>query len=75
MDAIFKVIETIGKAFGAVLDFIVKLVQDLIFIVEMMAELAPQIPAWYTWFPPVLLYTFGLCISVAIIYKIIGRDS
>lgn len=74
MDAIFKVFETIGRAFEAVLDFIVKMIQDLIFIVEMLAELAPQLPAWYTWFPPVLWYTFGLCISVAIVYKIAGRD-
>lgn len=74
MAAIGKFLETIGQAFMAVIDFVVKMVQDLIFIVEMLAELAPQIPAWYTWFPPVLWYTFGLCISVAIVFKIVGRD-
>lgn len=74
MESIFKVFESIGGAIQAILDFVVKFVQDLIFAIKLLAELAPQLPAWYTWFPPVLWYTFGCCISLAIVYKIAGRE-
>lgn len=73
MSAIVEFLTGIGDAILAFVTFITDIVADLIWFVELLVELIPAMPAFWTWLPGGLAYILGLCISVVVILRILGR--
>ena len=74
MEAIIKFFETLGQAFMAIINFVVKFVSDLVYIVQLLGEFSAAAPAWFTWIPPVAAYVIVLTLAVIVVLRLAGRD-
>ena len=74
MGVIIDFLSGIGQAISAIFQFIVDLVQDLIWFIAFLVELIPAIPALFTWLPAGLVTTLVVGISVVVILRVIGRS-
>lgn len=74
MDAIITFFQTLGNAFSAIIDFVVRFFSDLIYLIELLVEFAAAAPGWYTWIPPIVAYIISLTLSLIVVLRIAGRD-
>ncbi len=72
MSAIFDLLHGIGQAFTAIVNFVVDMVQDLVWLAQTLTDLAPAIPAFFTWLPPTVGGALYTCIGVAIVLRLLG---
>lgn len=74
MDALIGFFEGIGQAITTAISFLVAMVADLVWLIQMLFWALGQIPSFFSWIPPgfsaLIIGTFA---AVAI-YKILGRE-
>ena len=58
----------------AVVDFVISLVEDLIFVVSLLAQFVLKIPSLIGFFPTAVVSVLVITFSIVIIYKILGRE-
>lgn len=64
----------IGEAILSVIDFIISLFKDLVYMIQMLADVVVNIPTYFSWLPGEILAILIALISVVVIYKILGRE-
>ena len=64
----------IGEAILSVIDFIISLFKDLVYMIQMLADVVVNIPNYFSWLPGEILAILVALISVVVIYKILGRE-
>lgn len=74
MSAIISFFETLGNAIIAFIDFIIDIFRDLIWLIEMLAELSPAAPSFLTFLPAGFAYLLTLTLSIVVILRILGRS-
>ena len=74
MDAILKFFQGIGNAIISVIDFVIGLFKDLIYMIQLLGQVVLNLPSYFSWLPTQLLSIFLVIISVVVIYKILGRE-
>lgn len=74
MGVIIDFLSGIGQAISAIFQFIVDLVQDLIWFIAFLVEMIPALPALFTWLPAGLSVILAIGIAIVIILRIIGRS-
>ena len=75
MTALFDILSAIGETIVGVIDFVISLFMDLVYIVQLLGSILLQIPSFFaTWLPPEIAALIVLAITVASVYKIAGRD-
>ncbi len=74
MQSILDFLKGIGDAFLALIDFIVALVADLIYLVQLVGETMVALPDYFSWLPSTVTTSILLIISIVIIYKVLGRE-
>lgn len=73
MNAIISFLGGIGSAITSAFGFLLDLVLDLVYVVRLLGRLLRAIPMFLSWLPPPILVIVTAAISVAVIFKIIGR--
>lgn len=73
MNAIVAFFEGIASAVSGAIDFLLGLVFDLVYVVQLLGRFLRIVPSFLTWLPPELLSIVLVAITIAVIYKIIGR--
>ena len=74
MQAIIDFLNQLVDAVNAVIDFVVKFVQDIVYVVGLIGDFIVYIPNFFGWLPASLLSILVLVFSVVAIYKILGRS-
>lgn len=74
MQAIFDIFTQIGDFFTTLFDIVVKLVSDIIYIVELLANLVPNLSVFLGWLPSTCIAILVSTFAVVVIYKVLGRD-
>ena len=74
MAAIFNAIKDFFSFIGELIQFVFKLIGDLIYTVQVLLHLSPKIPGYLSFLPATVSAIFVSCITLIIIYKITGRD-
>lgn len=74
MKALIDTLTGIGKAIMSAINFVVSTIQDLVYIVKMLTGVISDMPAYFGWLPSAIVTLLLSIISIAIIYKVIGRD-
>lgn len=74
MSAIISFFETLGNAIIAFIEFIIDIVRDLIWLIELLADLSPAAPAFWTFLPAGFAYLLALTLSIVVILRILGRS-
>ena len=73
MDALFSWLGGFGSAISGAFDFLVDLVLDLVYLVQVLGRFLGLIPVFFSWIPAPLMGIITVAISMAVIFKILGR--
>lgn len=74
MSTIINILKAIGDFFASVVDFVIKLGQDLVMVVKLLAECIVQLPAAIAWLPGTAVTLLVALFAVVVIYKVLGRE-
>ena len=74
MNALFSWLGGIGEAISGAFEFLLDLVLDLVYVVQLLGRFLGLIPVFFGWLPPQLLAIVGSAVAIAVVLKIIGRD-
>lgn len=74
MDAIIGFFKGIGAAIGAVIDFVIGLFQDLVYMVQLLGQFVVNIPGYFAWLPAGVVAVIVTIFAIVVIYKILGRE-
>lgn len=66
---------TLGRSIVSLIDFVMSMISDLLYLVEMLVELLPALPAFFTWLPSAAVTTVILAFSILVTLRILGRSS
>lgn len=74
MEAIINGIKTICNFFSAIVSFVLDFIENIFNMIVMLGEAAVTIPKLFGILPPILTASLGIVLSIAIAYKILGRE-
>lgn len=74
MKAVVKALKGIASAISTLIDFIVGLFEDLLYVIELLGEFVVNIPSYFSWLPGEVIAIIVVIFSIVVIYKIIGRE-
>lgn len=74
MDAIIEFFKGIGTAITSIIDFVIGLFEDLVYMIKLLGQVVLNIPNYFAWLPAEILALIVVLISVVVIYKILGRE-
>lgn len=74
MQAIVNFFEAIGDGFTSLIDFLLGMVADLVFMIKSIGVTLANIPKYFAWLPDEMLAMLIAIITVVAIYKIMGRE-
>lgn len=74
MQAIFDVIKGIGQFISSLVTIVVKVLEDLVYVVQILLASIPKIPTYLSFLPSAVLSLFVGALSIVVVYKIVGRD-
>lgn len=73
MQAIIDMFTGLFSALGLIIEFIVDLFVDLVFVIATLGQFVLEIPGYFMWLPPEIIVLVAALFSVVVIYMIIGR--
>lgn len=71
---IYNAIKSLVSFFDSVIDFIIDFFQDLVYVIDLLAETVKSIPEYLGFFPTILVTAIISLVSIAVIFKILGRE-
>ncbi len=74
LETIKNALIDIGNFFTTIFDFVISLVEDLVYIVQATGKALTSIPSLFSWLPPPVLALLITIFGVVVIYKISGRE-
>lgn len=74
MTAIISFLQGIADAVSAAIDFLLSLIQDVAYVVELTANFVVQIPTYISFLPAEVVTLIVAIFAVVVIYKILGRE-
>lgn len=74
MTAIIDFITGIADGVQAAIDFLLSIVQDTLFVVQITGNFVSKIPAFFDWLPAPVVAIIVSIFGVVVIYKILGRE-
>lgn len=74
-------LETIANFFTGIadvvtslIDFVVGIVSDLVYVVMLCNEFVQKIPLYFAWLPTPIITVIVTIFAIVVIYKILGRE-
>ena len=74
MGAIIDFIKSIGEAIIALVEFVIKMIGDLIYVVGLLGELLPVLPNFLTWLPAAVGSLLMVVFGVLVVLRVLGRS-
>lgn len=74
MSAILDFFVSLGNVITSLVQFVIKLVQDLFYIINLLTNLLLSLPSMIGWLPSACITLVISIFSIVVIYKIMGRD-
>lgn len=74
MNAIIQFFEGIGNAIVSLVDFVIGLISDLVYLVKFTAEILAEIPSYFSWIPQELTVLLLPIFTFVVLFKIMGRE-
>lgn len=74
MLGIFDAVKSFFEFVIGAVKFFVKLLHDLLYVLDMIAAVVVKMPSYLGFFPTVVISLFAVCLSVVVVYKVVGRD-
>lgn len=74
LEAIKDAVLSIGQFFADVVDFVLKLISDLLYVIELLGQAITKIPDYISWVPAAPLAILTTIFAIVVIYKVLGRE-
>lgn len=74
MQAIIDFFAAVGEVITSVISFVIKLFQDLIYMVQLLGQFVLDIPSYFSWLPGEVVALIVTIFSIVVIYKLLGRE-
>lgn len=74
MDAIIKFFAGIGDLLASAVDFLIGIIADIVYLVQLTAKAVTAIPSFFAWLPSPVVAMIVTIFGVVVIYKILGRE-
>ena len=58
----------------SLIDFVVNLVEDLVYVVKLVTTFVGKIPSFFVWLPTECIVLIVALFGVVVAYKILGRE-
>lgn len=65
---------SVGDVISSLIDFVVGLVEDLVYVVTLCGQFVAKIPTLFSWLPTEVLALIVTLFAIVVIYKILGRE-
>lgn len=65
---------SLGNIITSLVDFVVGLIEDIIYVVVLCGSFVAKIPTLFSWLPAEAVSLIVIIFSVVVIYKILGRE-
>lgn len=73
MKAIIDFFSGLGDVISGVVDFVINLVADLVYVVMLLGQFVVEIPYYFSWLPDTCLLILITTFSLVVIYVVINR--
>lgn len=74
MQVIIDFFKGFADVITSLVDFVIGMVEDLVYVITLLGEFATQIPAYFSWLPEEALVLVVSGIGLVVIYKVLGRE-
>lgn len=74
MKDILEFFKGIATAITTLIDFVIDMISDLVYVVGLLGEFVVQIPSYFSWLPGAAVALIVTIFAIVVIYKIIGRE-
>lgn len=74
MTAIINFLQGIASGVTAAIEFLLSMIADVAYVVELTAKFVAQIPDYLSFLPSPILAMVVSMFAVVVIYKILGRE-
>ena len=74
MQSIINFFTGVADLVVSLVDFVIGLIGDIVYMVELTAVFVANIPTYFAWLPGTFVATIVIIFSIVVIYKIIGRE-
>lgn len=74
MKGIIEFFESIKDGIVAAYEFLVGLIEDIAYMVEMVGKFVAKIPSYFDWLPTEILAVVLIGFGIVVVYKILGRE-
>lgn len=74
MKGILEFFEGIKDGIVTAYEYLVGVIEDIAYMVKLLAGYVDKIPDWFDWLPAEVLYILLTIVAVVVIYKILGRE-
>lgn len=64
----------LADVISSLVDFVINLIQDIVYVVKLCGSFVAKIPAYFSWLPGSVLALVITIFSIVVIYKILGRE-
>lgn len=58
----------------SLVDFVITLIEDLVYVIKLTGEFLLHIPQYFSWVPSVHLTTLIVIFGIVVVYKVLGRE-
>lgn len=74
MKTIINFLSLIGEFIVNLVDFVIGLFEDLVYMVQLLGKFIANLPFYFSWLPEPLVSTLIIIFGVVVVYKILGRE-
>lgn len=74
MQAVADFLKGIGNLLVAVVEFVIGLFEDLVYMIQLIGKFLIELPLYFSWLPEPLVSMLIIIFGVVVVYKILGRE-
>lgn len=74
MQTIVDFLSSIGNVIVTAYEFLVDTINGIVYVVRILAYFVSNIPVYFAWLPGEFVTIVVMIFSIAVIYKILGRE-
>ena len=57
-----------------IVDFLITIIEDLVYVIQLTAEALVEIPTYLGWMPSIAVSALVTLFRIVIVYKVLGRE-
>lgn len=74
MQAIIDFFKSFAEIISSLVDFVIGIVEDLLYVIQLLGSLIVKIPNMFGWLPTACISLVVTTFGIILIYKILGRE-